>query len=219
MTEPFGIPFEQLPKELPIFPLPGVLLLPRGRLPLNIFETRYLNMVIDALGEERLIGMVQTLEGAADLIPNDAQLFKTGCAGRIVSFAETMDGRLLITLEGICRFDIVSEFGVRNGYRCIRSNFVPYASDMDNPPKQVDREELNRLLENYFEAKKIRVDWDVIKKMEDWLLISNLGMMCPFNNQEKQALLEARDYAHMTEIMMSLMEMAIRSDDQSSVRH
>ena len=91
--------------------------------------------------------------------------------------------------------------------------------DMDNPPIQVDRQEFDRLVKNYFEAKKIRVDWDLIISMEESLLIANLGMMCPFNNQEKQALLEARDYAHMTEIMLSLMEMAIRSDDQSSVKH
>lgn len=219
MLHDFGIPFKRLPKELPIFPLPGVLLLPGGRLPLNVFETRYLNMVIDALGEERLIGMVQTPEVVADLIPDDAQLFKTGCAGRIVSFAETTDGRLLITLEGICRFDIISESRIHNGYRRIHSNFIPYAMDMDNPPIQVDRQEFDRLVKNYFEAKKIRVDWDLIISMEESLLIANLGMMCPFNNQEKQALLEARDYAHMTEIMISLMEMAIQSGDQLSVKH
>ena len=219
MTEFFRIPFEQMPGELSIFPLPGVLLLPRGRLPLNIFEPRYLDMVIDSLGEERLIGVVQTIEVDVDPIPDDAQLFNTGCAGRIVSFAETTDGRIILTLEGICRFDIISQSEIRNGYRRIHTNYDPYAMDINSPPQKVNREELNRLLKHYFEAKKIRVDWNMIEKTEDRLLIANLGMMCPFNNQEKQALLEARDYAHMTEIMLSLMEMAIRSDDQSSVKH
>ena len=219
MQDCFGIAFEKLPKELPVFPLPGVLLLPRGRLPLNIFEPRYLNMVLDALGEQRLIGMVQTLESIDDPIQDDTPLFKTGCAGRIVAFSETMDGRIVLTLEGVCRFNIVSECELQNGYRRIHSDFDPYAMDLGDTQKPVDREALNRLLTDYFEVEKVRVDWDMIEKTEDRLLIANLGMMCPFNNQEKQALLEARDFAHMTEIITTLMEMAIRSFNQSSVKH
>ena len=117
MRDLFSTPFKQLPEELNIFPLAGALLLPRGRLPLNIFEPRYLNMVLDSLGENRMIGMVQTLESSANPIADDARFFKTGCAGRIVSFAETMDGHIVMTLEGICRFNIVSEFGMQNGRR------------------------------------------------------------------------------------------------------
>ena len=219
MRDLFSTPFKQLPEELNIFPLASTLLLPRGRLPLNIFEPRYLNMVLDSLGENRMIGMVQTLENSANPIPDDARFFKTGCAGRIVSFAETMDGRIVITLEGICRFNIVSEFGIQNGYRRIHSDFKPYAMDMDEPPQCVDRGAFFRLLKDYFEVEQIRVDWEMIEKTEDRILMANLGMMCPFNSQEKQALLEARDYSHMVEIITSLMEMAIRSCDKSSVKH
>jgi len=223
MYDPFGLPFDQLPDEISVFPLPGVLLLPKGRLPLNIFEPRYLNMVLDALKEERLIGMVQAMEMAPDPVPEDASLFKTGCAGRIVSFAETTDGRIMLTLDGICRFNIQSELENRNGYRRVRSDFSQFEQDMAEPPQHVDRDMLKELLERYFQAKQIRVDWDMIDQTEDQMLMANLGMMCPFNAQEKQALLEARDYAHMTEIMMSLMEMAVQestaSGDGSSVKH
>ena len=219
MRDLFSTPFKQLPEELNIFPLAGALLLPRGRLPLNIFEPRYLNMVLDSLGENRMIGMVQTLETSVNPIPDDARLLKTGCAGRIVSFAETMDGRIVITLEGICRFNIMAEFEMQNGYRRIHSDFEPYAMDMDETPQWVDRGTFIRLLKDYFEVEQIRVDWEMIEKTEDRLLMANLGMMCPFNSQEKQALLEARDYSHMVEIMRSLMEMAIRSCDNSSVKH
>ena len=219
MRDLFSIPFKQLPEELNIFPLAGTLLLPRGRLPLNIFEPRYLNMVVDSLSENRMIGMVQTLETSVNPIPDDAYFFKTGCAGRIVSFAETMDGRIVITLEGICRFNIMSEFEMQNGYRRIHSDFKPYAKDMDEPAQCVDRRAFFKLLKDYFEVEHIRVDWKMIEKTEDRMLMANLGMMCPFNSQEKQALLEARDYSHMVEIITSLMEMAICSGDKSSVKH
>ena len=219
MENPFSIEFEHLPKELNIFPLAGALLLPRGRLPLNIFEPRYLNMVLDSLGEQRLIGMVQTLEPTPDPIPDDSQYFKIGCAGRIASFAETKDGRIVLTLEGVCRFNVISELKNRNGYRRVSSDFTPYTIDMEEPPLCMDRGAFMMLLKNYFKVEQIRVDWDLIEKTENQLLIANLGMMCPFNNQEKQALLQARDFSHMTEIMTSLMEMAVRSFETSSVRH
>ena len=219
MEHPFKIKFDELPGELNIFPLAGALLLPRGRLPLNIFEARYVNMVIDSLREQRLIGMVQTIQNTDDIVPNNAPFFNIGCAGKIVSFSETDDGRIILTLEGVCRFNVTSECEMRNGYRRIRSDFAPYSIDMDEPPECLDRRSFEILLKNYFKIEKIRVDWDLIEKTEAKLLIANLAMMCPFNNQEKQALLEARDFTHMTEIMTSLMEMAIRSCDASSVKH
>ena len=219
MEHPFIIEFGKLPKELNIFPLAGALLLPRGRLPLNIFEPRYINMVLDSLGEQRLIGMVQTRQNNESIVPNDAPFFNIGCAGKIVSFSETSDGRIILTLEGDCRFNVAAECEMRNGYRRIRTDFAPYSIDMDEPPECVDRRSFENLLKNYFKIEQIKVDWELIEKTEDKLLIANLGMMCPFNNQEKQALLEARDFIHMTEIMTSLMEMAIRSRDASSVKH
>ena len=224
MWDPFGLPFEDLSDEMSVFPLPGVLLLPHGRLPLNIFEPRYLNMVLDSLREERLIGMVQAKEMALDPIPDDAEIFDIGCTGRIVSFAETTDGCINLTLEGICRFNIMESLGTRNGYRRVRADFSAFEQDMSAPVQQIDRPAFRELLERYFGAKKIGVDWDMIDKTEDHLLVANLGMMCPFNGQEKQALLEARDYTQMTQIMMSLMEMAIQevggsANDNSSLKH
>ena len=224
MRNSLRLSFADLPGELSVFPLPGVLLLPNGRLPLNIFEPRYLNMVLDSLREERLIGMVQATELAPDPIPDDADLFKIGCAGKIVSFAETPDGQIQLVLEGVCRFGIQSDAGLRNGYRRVSADYSLFQQDMDDPVQQIDRDVFRSLLESYFKAKQISVDWDMVDTLEDHFLIANLGMMCPFNAQEKQALLEARNHAHMTEIMMSLMEMAIQesavtANDNSQVRH
>ena len=224
MRNSLRLSFDRLPGELSVFPLPGVLLLPNGRLPLNIFEPRYLNMVLDSLREDRLIGMVQATELAPDPIPDDAELFKIGCVGKIVSFAETPDGRIQLVLDGVCRFGIGSDFGLRNGYRRVSADYSQFQQDMDGPAQQLDRDIFRSLLDRYFKAKQISVDWDMVDNLEDNLLIANLGMMCPFNAQEKQALLEARDHVHMTEIMMSLMEMAIQesamtANDNSQVRH
>ena len=152
MKDPFSIQHKNLPKEINIFPLAGALLLPRGRLPLNIFEPRYLNMVLDSLSEKRLIGMLQTLETKTGLVPDDAEFFKIGCAGRIVSFSETMDGRIVLTLEGVCRFNVTSELEMRNGYRRVCSDFSPYAIDIDEPPPVVDRDAFILLLKNYFKT-------------------------------------------------------------------
>ena len=108
---------------------------------------------------------------------------------------------------------------MKNGYRRIHSDFRPFAMDMDEPPQRVNRSDFFKLLKNYFNVKQIKVDWEVIENTEDRSLMANLGMLCPFNIQEKQALLEAEDYSHMVEIITSLMEMAIRSCDKSSVKH
>ena len=216
--------FDELPSELSVFPLPGVLLLPNGRLPLNIFEPRYLNMVLDSLGEGRLIGMVQATELAPDPIPDDAELFNTGCVGKIVSFAESPDGRIQLVLEGLCRFSIKGDAGLHRGYRRVEADYSLFRQDMDETAQQLDRDVFRDLLERYFKAKQISVDWDMVDNLEDDYLIANLGMMCPFNAQEKQALLEAQDRTQMIEIMMSLMEMAVQesgsiANDNSQVRH
>ena len=168
--------------------------------------------------------MVQATELAPDPIPDDAELFKTGCVGKIVSFAETSNGQIQLVLEGLCRFGIRSDAGLRNGYRRVLADYSLFHQDMNDPVQQIDREVFRILLESYFKAKHISVDWDMVDNLEDQFLIANLGMMCPFNAQEKQALLEARDHAHMAEIVMSLMEMAIQessitANDNSQVRH
>lgn len=219
MRDPFAIPFADLPNELIVFPLPGALLLPNGRLPLNIFEPRYLNMVEDALGQQRLIGMIQTRESHEGLVPDGSDLFDVGCAGRIVSFAETGDGRFMLTLEGVCRFRIVREGEGRRGYRRMQVDFRPFKDDLNDSDWQLDREKFLPTLKRYLEARGIGIEWKAIEAAPDHLLIASLGMMCPFDLKEKQALIEAATVGDMAELMRSLMEMAILGTEQSSAKH
>ena len=216
---PFGIAFDALPDTISIFPLPGALLLPNGRLPLNIFEPRYLAMIFDALGQERLIGMVQTETEHGGLVPEDAPLFSIGCAGRIATFNETRDGRLLITLEGVCRYRIDGELEGKNGYRRVRPDYSAFHADMDESPAAIDRDNFLKVLRRYFDAKQIKVDWAPLEQTEDRLLIATLAMMCPFGLPEKQALLEASDFAAITDVMEQLMTMAIQEAGPSTATH
>ncbi|MGE0723219.1 MAG: LON peptidase substrate-binding domain-containing protein [Alphaproteobacteria bacterium] len=204
---PFDPDFEALPRSLPVFPLPGVLLLPGGKLPLNIFEPRYLHMVQDALAGERMIGMIQpTEEERADRPP---ALYRTGCAGRIVSFSETDDGRFLITLSGLARFDVASEIATTRGYRRVVPSWAPYRDDYgEEPPTAVDRERLMRAVEGYFKAQGLSADWEAIKTTPDGRLVTALAMVCPFAPSEKQALLEADGPTARAETLVTLMEMA-----------
>ena len=123
--------------------------------------------------------MVQATELAPDPIPDDAELFKIGCVGKIVSFAETPDGRIQLVLDGVCRFGIGGDFGLRNGYRRVSADYSQFQQDMDDPAQQLDRDVFRSLLDSYFKAKQISVDWDIVDNLEDNFLIANLGMMCP----------------------------------------
>jgi Lon protease-like protein len=220
MGDRFELGFEELPKELIVFPLPGALLLPHGRLPLNIFEERYLNMIEDALAERRTLGMVQTREPHAGLVPHGEPVFDVGCAGRIISFAETGDGRIVLTLEGMCRFRIVREIEGRKRYRRMAVDYAPFKHDLVDDGWTLDRGSFFGLLKRYLDARGLRVDTDALEQAPDRLLIATLGMMCPFDLKEKQALLEAADTQAMTDIMRSLMEMSvIAGDDQSTAKH
>jgi Lon protease-like protein len=195
-----------LPASLPIFPLPGVLLLPRGRLPLNIFEPRYLAMIDDALAGDRLIGMIQPTEPESRA--KNPPVFKTGCAGRIVSFAE--DGpRYLITLAGTSRFDIAEEFATTRGYRRVVPDWTPYPADLIEPAAvAIDRIRLLAGLKAYFKLSGISVDWPTIETAPDARLVTSLAMICPFGTAEKQALLQASDLTERASILTSLVEMA-----------
>jgi uncharacterized protein len=201
---------EELPKTIPVFPLTGVLLLPRGRLPLNIFEPRYLAMTEDALAtQHRLIGMIQPTEPEKNAPP---KLFPTGCAGRIISFSETEDGRYLITLAGLCRFSIVEEVETVRGYRRVVADFTRWQPDLQaDSTAGVDRQRLLDLLKAYFANASISADWEAIGKTPDDRLVTMLAMICPFEPQEKQALLEAPTLAERCKLMSALMEMAILS--------
>lgn len=205
--------FGELPSTLPVFPLAGVLLLPRGRLPLNVFEPRYLNLVADALGEGRMFGMIQPIDPEADGLGDEDErptLYRTGCTGRISSFAETEDGRLLITLTGLCRFRVIQEVEPLRGYRRLAVDYDPFRADLeDSAPVVIDRARLLAALKPYFKLEDLQLDWDAVDAAPDEALITALAMLCPFDPREKQALLEASTVTERCEMMTALLEMAV----------
>jgi len=212
VSGPFTTHFDDLPPSLPVFPLTGVLLLPRGVLPLNIFEPRYLAMVDAALAGDRLIGMVQPTDAASSHSPQgQPPIYRTGCAGRITSYDEADDGRYLITLTGVCRFQITGESLSDGGFRQAEVDWAPFAGDYDQATVAIDRERLATALDAYFHQHEISADWEAIDETPDERLITSLSMICPFDPTEKQALLEAPTLADRAEMMMSLVEMAIHS--------
>ena len=208
---PLETTFADLPSELPIFPLAGVLLLPRGRLPLQIFEKRYLAMTRDALGApQRLIGMIQPTEKETTQATNHPPTYKIGCAGRITSFSETDDGRFLITLTGVCRFTVAEELAPRSGYRRVAPRWDGFARDFEDPDAvEVDRSRLLGGLKEYFRANGISANWEAIEQAPDERLVTSLAMICPFESSEKQALLEAADLKACAQLMTTLIEMAL----------
>src|SRR5438128_7218024 len=209
-----------LPLVLPIFPLTGVLLLPRGRLPLNIFEPRYLAMTRDALAGERLIGMVQPSDPGASA--SNPPVYPTGCAGRITSFAETEDGRFLITLTGTCRFRIREELPLLDGYRRIVPEWREFARDLEGEGELgFDRDRLMRGLRSYFQQHQISADWDAITAVPGERLVTSIAMVCPFEPSEKQALLEAPDLDERARLLTAIVEMAVlnRAREGAGARH
>lgn len=210
---PFAPVFEDLPKDLPVFPLEGVLLLPTGNLPLNIFEKRYLSMVDDAMASHRMIGMIQPKD-------ENVNLYEIGCAGKITEFRETGDGRYLITLNGICRFRIREELSVNTLYRQVRSDWNEFQKDLIVPEcLDVDRDKLNGLLQSYFSSQDMNCDWEAVKKAPDSRLITCLAMVCPFDAKEKQALLEAPCCKTRAETFMTMLEMAVKARQECKSCH
>lgn len=208
--------FEDLPAEIPVFPLPAVLLLPGGMLPLNIFEPRYLAMVEAALAGDRMIGMVQPRDGEPDDGP---ALYRTGCAGRICRFEEIPDGRYLISLKGVCRFDIARELPMREGYRRAHPDWTRYGGDLlPGRGAFLDRDRLFPALRKYFGLHGIEADWEILGEAADERLVTCLAMICPFDGSEKQALLEAPDQPARGEILTTLVEMGVGRHDCSPVR-
>lgn len=200
---------ESLPTSVPLFPLTGALLLPHGRMPLNIFEPRYLNMITDALGAHRLIGMVQPKAMDEESPQGSVPIYDVGCLGRIVEFSETDDGRFLITLAGMNRFRIQDEVATTRGYRRAVVDYDAFASDMD----EVDDVDLNRdslldSLKRYLQGRDIGADWSAISDASNLTLVISLAMACPFDPREKQALLECRTSAERAELLTTLMTMA-----------
>lgn len=200
---------DDLPGALPVFPLTGALLLPRAQLPLNIFEPRYLAMVDSALAGERLIGMVQpSFSGYGDPVGN---LCKVGCAGRIVSFTETGDGRYLITLGGISRFSIAKELETTTLFRQVVPDWTTHAKDLSElqNKEDVDREKLLETLETYLQANDLEANWNGIQEADTELIVNALSIMSPFGEAEKQALLEANTLKERADILVAITEFSL----------
>ena len=219
MRSPIQTRFEDLPQEIAIFPLPGALLLPWGRLPLNIFEPRYLAMTLDALKNERIFGMIQPDidKTPKDRIPSDGlapesepAIYAVGCAGRISSFEETEDGRLLILLKGLARFRVVKEIEGRSGYRRVRALYDEFREDLEPQPRfALNRDQIMTHLKPYLEAQSMSVNPDMFKGLTDASLVTSLCMICPFNPREKQALLEARTMEERAAALVKLLQMGV----------
>ncbi|KSB89616.1 peptidase S16 [Caulobacter vibrioides] len=201
-----------LPLVIPVFPLDGVLLLPGGQLPLNIFEPRYLNMLDDAMSGERMIGMVQTRPGGDATRPALAPI---GCAGRVTSFAETSDGRYLITLTGVARFRLGEELPARTPYRQVRADFAPYDLDLREDQQEAvgDSAPLLNALRRYLDHRGLAIDWSEAQAAPSDALINSLAMALPFDPLEKQALLEARTLADRRSTLVALLEIDAAQDD------
>lgn len=208
MSDSFDTRFEDLPAEIPVFPLPRVILLPRTQLPLNIFEPRYLAMTRAALSSHRLIGMIQPRDEQ-----NASNLCTTGCAGRIVSFSETDDGRYLITLKGVARFDIAAPpVLAEGGYLQARANWAPYKEDLvPDTVTDICRESMVQTLHAYFKQMGMSCDqWEQIRQIGCERLVGTLSVVCPFEAAEKQALLEAPTLAERARLLRGLLEAAVR---------
>ena len=198
-----------LPAALPIFPLSGVLLLPGGRVPLQIFEPRYLALIEDALGAGRLLGMVQPVRPARDPIPDGAPIYPVGCAGRIVSFADGDDGRYFVILAGVSRFRIRSELAAIRGYRRVVPDWAPFACDReDGPEPAIDRPRLVRAARAFFAARGLEADARSLDELNGPALVTWLAMACPFAPGEKQALLECACHTERADTLAATLELA-----------
>jgi Lon protease-like protein len=201
----------QLPEIVPLFPLSGVILLPRGQLPLNVFEPRYLALVDDVLKGERMIGIVQPRDESAESAR--PPLFEIGGLGRITAFAETEDRRYLITLSGLSRFRIARELSVATPYRQAQAQFAEFAADRTASPDtpSLDRPALLSALRRYFTTNRIDSDWTSIERAPAESLVNSLSMIAPVAPAEKQALLEAKTVADRAYILITLIELALAS--------
>ena len=197
-----------LPDRLPIFPLAGALLLPHTQLPLNIFEPRYLAMFDAAISGNRVIGMIQPVETAAEGAAAP-KLYATGCAGRITSFAELADNRMLVTLTGIARFTVKSELEVGSPFRQVEADYSAFAGDLvaGAGEESVDREQLLKTFRAYLDAHQLKTDWSDVLAASSETLVNSLSTLAPYPVAEKQALLEAPDLKSRAELLVALTEM------------
>ena len=210
--------FDDLPPAMPVFPLPSVLLLPRGKLPLNVFEPRYLAMTRATLSaKDRMIGIIQPTE--KEELGKVPKLYPTGCAGRITSFSETDDGRYLVSLAGVCRFDVTEELPIADGFRRVSVSYDRFRRDLDVEESPIERDRLLAALLPYFKSHNIAVEWDTVKTTPDERLVTTLSMVCPFGPSEKQALLESMNLGERAKLLTALLEMAILERSGDGARH
>jgi len=211
VSSPFAVDFGNLPSQLPIFPLANAVLLPGGQLPLNIFEPRYLEMCQYAITTPtRMIGMIQP-----SMQEDDADLFRIGCAGRISYFQETDDNRLMISLDGICRFNLIDDVVQDTGFRLANVDWDGFANDMTPDDLALDKDALLAIMRRYFEVKGFDADWEQIERAQDLQLLTTLAMVCPFDVPEKQALLEAETLKARADLLIAMMEMAIHGAESA----
>lgn len=206
---PFFPTFRTLPSAIPIFPLAGAIVMPGVQLPLNIFEPRYLSMVQDALASDHIIGMIQPIR---DNDEESVHLQRVGCAGRITSYSELSDGRIMIVLTGVCRFGVSEEIDTVNGYRRVIADWTKFASDYDIEDVQLaNREGFFEILHNYITSQRLEISWDDLGKLKDGQLINLLCAHLPFEPEEKQMLIETIGLDERAELMRGLMNLHVAS--------
>ena len=196
----FEVDSNNIPSSIPIFPLDNVLLLPFGKLPLNIFEERYIKMTLDSLQSHRMIGIIQPKN-------NNNELFQMGCIGKITSYIETPDYRLVLNLEGICRFVLNERNLTPNGYYQAKIDCQEYLSDLNNMEPNVDRSVLIQKYTNFFRMKKLDIDKDVLSETSNLQLLSTLAMLAPFNKIDKQAILESPNISSRINTINSILDL------------
>lgn len=216
---PFFPLFSDLPAELPIFPLAGAVVMPGVQLPLNVFEPRYLNMVQDALVADHLVGMIQPRSDTA--FDETPEIHRVGCAGRITSYSETNDGRIVLVLTGVCRFDVRGELDIKRGYRRVTPAWERFAIDLhEDESNLVDREAFLTSLKAYASLRGVEIPWDDIEKMTDPDLANLLCAHLPLEAEDKQALIETLDLRDRGELMRGLMDMSsVSSVETAEHRH
>ena len=196
----FEVRPDQLPTSIPLFPLDNVLLLPFGKLPLNIFEERYLEMAFESLKKNRIIGVIQPKN-------NNNEFFMMGCIGKITSFIETPDYRVVLNLEGVCRFVLEERELTPNGYYQGKINFQDYFEDLNSMEPQIDRKNLIMKYENFFKMKKLEIDQEVLSETSNLQLLSTLAMLAPFNKLDKQAILESPNLLSRVNTINSILDL------------
>lgn len=218
LRSPFLPSFSELPAEIPVFPLGGAVVMPGVQLPLNIFEARYLNMVEAALAADHLIGMVQPL--TEETSGGGAALHRVGCVGRITSYSETNDGRIVMVLTGVCRFEIGQELEQWHGFRRVRASWERFAGDFSSDEASLgDRDRFLASLRAFVDLRGVEIPWDDIGRMADNELVNLLCAHLPLSVDDKQALIETIDLHERAELMCGLMEMSARAGSASAQQH